>query len=259
MRKTLSGMTIALVSLLAYGSVSAQSTDVSGAHEASPWLLGLGALYTDRPYTSFDSDEKTTAVPLVFKFSRRWFIAAATGGFRLLPDNKDLDLDIIAKINNFEYESGDSPALTGMSDRDRAVEAGISGKYKPGKWGISAYWVADISDEYDGSEARASISYGAKNGSWTANYVAGAYWRSDDLLTHYFGVTASEALAGRPFYEADSEVHGFVSGTLIYDFQAPVSLWMHVNYQGYGDEVEDSPIVSEDNQLQALVGLTYRF
>ncbi len=259
MRKTLFGTAIALAGILSYGTANAQSTDVAGAHEESPWHLGLGVLYTDRPYTGFDSDEKTKAVPLVFKFSRRWFIAAATGGFRLLPDNKDFDLDIIAKVNNFEYESGDSSALTGMSDRDRAVEAGIQGSYKPSKWGISAYWVADVSDEYDGSEARVAVSYGTKDGAWTANYTAGAYWRSDDLLTHYFGVEASEATAGRPFYEADSEVHGFISGTVIYDFQAPVSLWMHVNYTGYGDEVDDSPIVSEDNQLQALVGLTYRF
>jgi outer membrane scaffolding protein for murein synthesis (MipA/OmpV family) len=100
-----------------------------------------------------------------------------------------------------------------------------------------------LGDGYDESDSKAS---------------AAVVWQSDDYNDYYYGVRSRARHADR--YTADSDVNYRLGVVAVY--QQPHSHWMFMGglrYEFFGDEITDSTIVSEDEQLSALIGVAYTF
>ena len=73
------------------------------------------------------------------------------------------------------------------------------------------------------------------------------------------GSNSSEAIPGtRPRYSPDEEMAYDLSGVMI--FQQDTSPWLvaaGAKYTFYGDEVDDSPITSDDSELSLFFGVGY--
>jgi outer membrane protein len=120
--------------------------------------------------------------------------------------------------------------------------------------------VTDVADNSDGSQIRGEIFYKYRTGDWMFRPSAGFVWQSEDYNDYYYGVKSSEARSGRPAYSADDDINYRLGAVAIY--QQKTSPWMFIGglrYDILGDEIDDSPIVEDDNELTAVLGVAYTF
>lgn len=224
-----------------------------------PFTIGIGALYKDKPYRGFDDDEKTDPVPVILYEGERFFVRGATLGWKF-SDADPMEFAVIGEYIADGYEASDSNFLTGMEERDPTFGVGAHVLWKPDNIGIKLAAVTDASDNSEGSVVRGELFYSHQSGPWHFQPRAALVWQSDDYVDYYYGVEASEAVAGRPSYSGDSELSYRVGALLTY--QQPTSPWMFLlgaRFDFLGDEIDNSPITEEDSQLNVLAGIAYTF
>ncbi|HLF17929.1 MAG TPA: MipA/OmpV family protein [Candidatus Omnitrophota bacterium] len=236
---------------------------VGDSHAAMEWLkenleegsaIGLGVLYSSQPYTDVDAD--VFPVPLLNVKYKRFYVNGTSLGFLLL-DEEEFDISLVGVPRFWGYESDDSSALAGMSERKGSFDGGLRAQWENELFTLEVTGVTDWTGEHEGQEVSALIKHEFLQGGFTPR--VGVRWFSDDLTDHYYGVEASEAAAGRPAYEADSTVN-FVAGAMVAVPFAEDWAWItDAQYQMLGDEIEDSPIVEENEILTFVSGIVYRF
>ena len=104
--------------------------------------------------------------------------------------------------------------------------------------------------------------YDNRVGSWFYRGSAGLVWNSEDYIDYYFGVQNDEVdlNLGRTAYEGDDET--WVRLGLVMGYQRPDSKWLFLvgaRYDIMGDEVDDSPITSDDKMFMGFAGVGYSF
>lgn len=233
------------------------------AGESHPLTLGVALVFKDKPYRNFDDDEKIGVAPLVIYEGERFFFRGANFGWKFI-NRPDLEIAVRAELRNDGYDSGDASILSGMDDRDPTLDGGASLTWRPGtgKWGMTVVAVHDLTDEYDGYEARVSGFYQTRTENWSLKGSAGIVYQSDDLVDYYYGVrdTEEDIPSGRPAYSADAETNVRLQAVAAYaPADASWTFLFGVRYDFFGDEIKDSPIVGEDGQLTAVFGVGYRF
>ena len=233
----------------------AQSSDQSFA---LGFTLGAGVA-TGPGY--FGSDEQLVVPDFGFGFQ---YLRLPTG-----HEFGDPDFDAVAEGFGMggsfriigERNAADFPELTGLEDRELAIEVGVSLGYTAPGW-----------------EAFADLRYGALgHESLVADLGADAVLRPTDALTlragprlflgdagynqAYFGVTAAESLASglTAFAPEAGLVSTGVELSADYRIDDLWGLYGAVRYDMYGGAVEDSPILLQDDSLSAGIGVTRRF
>ena len=242
-------------------SQSAMSDGLSVNTGKRPITAGIGILYKDKPYKNFSSSERSNPVPIVLYEGEHFFARGATIGWDFL-NSSVVELAVIGEFIGDGYESSDSNFLKGMSDRDPTFGVGGHMIWKPENLGLKATAVTDIADNSDGTQVRGEIFYTHRTGDWMLKPSASIIWQDDDYNDYYYGVRAKEArlAIGRTPYSADSDVNYRLGAVAVY--QQKASPWMFVGgvlYNFLGDEIEDSSIVDEDNELVGLIGVAYTF
>ncbi len=224
-----------------------------------PFTIGIGALYKDKPYEDYDNSEKTNAVPIVLYQGEHFFVRGATLGWDIL-DSDVWELAIIGEVLNDGYDSSDSDFLVGMSDRDPSFGVGGHVVWKPESLGLKLAVVSDIADNSEGTQVRGEIFYTHRTGNWLFRPSASIVWQDDDYNDYYYGVRSREAAAFRPAYSADEGSNFRWSAVAIYQQQtSPLMFMAGVRYDQLADEIDDSPIVEDNNELTALIGIAYTF
>ena len=87
----------------------------------------------------------------------------------------------------------------------------------------------------------------------------GVNYRSRQLNDYYYGVRASEVIAGRPEYDVGDSVGLMVGAGIYYILSENMSLMGMISFEWLGDEIKNSPIVDEDYLEAFLLGMIYRF
>ena len=226
-----------------------------------PLTLGLGALYKDKPYRSYDSSEKTNPIPIVLYEGERFFARGSTIGWNFL-DSNTMELAVIGEYIGDGYESGDSSFLTGMSDRDPTFGLGGHVIWKQGDIGLKLAAVTDIADNSDGTQVRGEVFYTHRANPWLFKPYAGIVWQSEDYNDYYYGVRSSEVNLGigRTAYSADSDFNFRIGAVAMYQQKnSPLMFIGGLRFDLLGDEIDDSPIVDDDVEMTAVLGIAYTF
>ena len=226
-----------------------------------PITIGIGAMYKDKPYRNYDSSEKTNLVPLILYEGEHFFARGGTIGWDFL-DSDSLELAVIGEILMDGYDSGDSKFLTGMSDRDPSFGLGGHVIWKPENLGLKLAAVTDIADNSDGTQVRGEVFYTHRTGDWMFKPYAAIVWQNEDYNDYYYGVRSKETFLsiGRTPYSADSDFNYRFGAVAVY--QQKTSPWMYMGglrYELLSDEIDDSPIVDDDSELMAVLGVAYTF
>jgi len=254
--KLIHGLVLSAAALFLSQSLMADEFSVGKGKR--PLTLGLGLLYKDKPYKGYSSSDKKSAVPIVLYEGEHFFARGGTIGWDFL--NSDvLELAIIGQALGDSYEDGDARILKNNGDRDQSFGVGGQVSWAPEKLGFKFSVVQDVTDNSDGAQAVGQVFYKYKvNDSLLISPAASVVWQSDDYNDYYYGVR-SRATNASP-YTADSDINYRLGVLAIY--QQPDSHWMFMGglrYEIFGDEITDSTIVSEDEQLSALIGVAYTF
>ena len=239
-------------------SQSLMADEFSVGKGKRPLTLGLGYLYKDKPYKNYSSSERSQAVPIVLYEGEHFFARGASLGWDFL-DSDVLELAVIGQFLGDGYDESDSKALRGNGDRDPSFGVGGQVIWKPENLGVKFSAVQDITDNSDGAQVVGDLFYRYRhNDALMITPSAAVVWQSDDYNDYYYGVRSRARHADS--YTADSDVNYRLGVVAVY--QQPHSHWMFMGglrYEFFGDEITDSTIVSEDEQLSALIGVAYTF
>jgi hypothetical protein len=131
-----------------------------------------------------------------------------------------------------------------------------------GKFGLSVSAASDVTGNSDGTQVKGTAFYDNRVGNWFYRGSAGVIWNNEDYIDYYYGVQNDEVdlNLGRTAYEGDDET--WVRLGLVLGYQRPESKWMFLvggRYDIMGDEVDDSPITSDDKMLMGFAGFGYSF
>ena len=244
----------------AFPAQTATADEVSVQAREPKWTVGVGALFRDKPYEDFDSEERWQPIPLVLYEGERFFVRGSNLGWKFV-NTKPWEVSVLLEAQGDGYEASDSDFLDGMDDRDPYVGAGGQVIWNPEKFGIGLTATTDITSESDGYQAVAKAFWRNRVGPWMYQFSGSAIFHSDDYVDYYFGVKAPEAIPDvRPAYEADEETSFKLMGAFVY--QRPDSPWLFLFGAGmtfYGDEIDDSPITDDDQEFMGVGAIGYTF
>lgn len=254
----------ALTALFLIGTMPVASADdeiPAATAGKRPFTLGLGGIYKDKPYKGYDDSDKWQAFPLVIYEGDHFFVRGSSLGWKFIS-NKPWEVAAVGEFWGDGYESSDADILQGMDDRDPSFGLGGYVSWAPEKFGLKLQAATDVTGNSDGTQVKAMAFYRNRFEDWFYQATGGAIWNSDDFIDYYYGVKDKEVDTniGRTAYEGDSQIFGRVGMTIGY--QRPSSKWLLLfgaRYDFMGDEVDDSPITSDDKQFMGFVGVGYTF
>ncbi|NOU50845.1 MipA/OmpV family protein [Pseudoalteromonas sp. JBTF-M23] len=194
-----------------------------------------------------------------------------TGGFIIgysLVDKYNWGLDLVLtqaqdgfSENGFDlYSSNNIPELKGINERQFDLTAGLrlSKRYNHNSQ-FSFELLQDISSTHNGWVISVFYSKIIPWRNWEFRSAIGVNLYSDDFTDYYFGITPEEQAANRPVYSPQGAYN------VVYEFHAEYPInedwvfltgWMST---WFSDEIYHSPIVRQNHQHKAKLGVRYVF
>ncbi len=247
-----------LFALLLTLAISAVVPLLSIAEEDDNYI-GAGLMMRDKPYT--DVETSSMPVPIVYFHKDKWFVEGVKAGFEFWK-YEDLKLRGFIAPRLMGYEEEDSLTLHGMDDREMSLDAGFELKWLLQNMcdiELIASMAFDTLSVYEGQEAKIAAQKEIKGEIFVLKPSIGLKWQSEDLVNYYYGVKASEAVAGRPEYLPDQDYNYFANVDFYIGISKDLVLITSFGYEYLGNEIDDSPIVDDRSIMSGVVGIVKRF
>lgn len=222
--------------------------------------IGAGVMFKSTAYRNYD--DSAQAIPLI-TFDTTWFYGdAGEFGFKAV-DLGEHRVGVFLAMGEEEWDGGDNDhaPFNSFEDKDRAFNLGVSYRYKAG-WGVvKVQAFTDISDEYDGHGGALSYAY-PLNVSDKFSVVPSVKikFMDSDYANYYYGISSKDAAtAGIEAYDTGSAnkiQFGVMTG---YQVAQHWKLYAGVNYTSLDSDLEDSPLLDDDNETSGILGVAYQF
>lgn len=230
-------------------------TVLSNATNVTHWGLGAGVGVDASPYRG--DKVRVTPIPL-FYIDNKWINAYATRLDLKVGQWSGVTVALRARVGILEgYRASDAPILNGMPNRDS-----LTFWYGPVVGWHTAF--GTLTGSYllggnKGQQASLEFKKAFEMGRWSIEPHADATWLAGKYVDYYYGVTSSEARAGRPAYEGSATVNATIGTRVAYQLapRQSVSLDLQVTHLGSG--IADSPLVGKRFIPAARVGYLYQF
>ncbi len=162
---------------------------------------------------------------------------------------------------NFEegYDPDDSSYLKGMDKLSSTYSVGLEGEMKVREFITGIEVLHDISSEKSGQEAEFSVEYPWHFAGFKLNAGLNVSWLSRKRVNYLYGVSAREATLERPFYNPKSSFEVGAELMLERPFLKNYTFVTLIEANKLGSEISDSPIVDDDVEISAAVGIMYSF
>lgn len=250
---------------------------VPAAHaEQRPlWEVGAGLAVLDLPNYRGSDLRQTYALPMPYVIYRGKLLRADGSGLRgLLIDSERLEVNISLN-GSLPVNSDDDPLRQGMDDLDPAVEIGPTVNYR--------LWRSDDARIrlYARAPVRTAITVASRpeqigwlfspnlllevrdpvgRAGWNFSVQAGPYFNSRDYNAYFYGVKPTEAIAGRPAYEARG---GYSGSQLMFTLSKRYPRYWIGGFLRYdtlaGAVIDDSPLVQRTDAVSAGLALSWMF
>lgn len=226
-------------------------------HSESQWGVGLGAGMISKPYT--DVDDETIGLPILL-YENRWVSIAGPGIDLKFPSKSSLSFRLRARYEpGVGYEADDSAALFGMEERKAGVWLGGAALWHIEIGDVWAEWLTDASGYSEGQRATVGLQRRFPLRRFSATPRIEAMWLDRKNVNYYYGVSAQEALASRPSYDAGSTINTRVGLRVDYRPAARHALFLDLSATRFGSEIEDSPIVDRSTSSAVFLGYVHMF
>lgn len=259
------------LAILAVGVTSAPlaSAQVSDAITAGPgqatvqaegndskWGIGLAGGINYRVYRDFDN--RVRGLPLI-TYQNKWIQVLGPSLDVKLPSLGPVAFRLRGRYIGEEYDSGDSPYLAGMHDRDSSFWVGGVATWRTGIANVSAEVLTDAMSNSKGTRARLQIDRRFAAGAFGLTPRLAAEWVDGNYVDYYYGVRSDEVRSGRPAYSGGSTVNTEI-GLRVDWWPVPKhTVFLDVGATRMGNAIRNSPLVDEDTQYGVGVGYLYRF
>ena len=250
-----------LILALAVGTAAGRDVmDSNYAGARDVFMAGAGAIITRNPHKGIGTESR--GIPLFFYRKEKLSLYGPIMNYLLLKEER-WEVRGLARMRFEGYEEDDSRYLRGMDDREWTLELGGSLSRILGEARITADVSADVLNEHKGHQVRLSYNYDLRGPANIRDLLVtpsiGVTYRNSQLNDYYYGVRASEVIAGRPEYDVGDST-GMTAGVRInYALSENLSLMGMISFEWLGDEIKNSPIVDKDHMESFLLGMIYRF
>ena len=160
------------------------------------------------------------------------------------------------------YEQEDGTVFRGMANRKGGVFYGVAGKVDLGSdFELEADYVRASSRDGGferGAVASLQLSRTYRNGPWSWAPRIGMEYLSSSYVDYYYGVRATEATPTRPAYAGKSSWSPEFGLLVSWQASPRQSLFANFNYERYGSEVRNSPLMNAKGIPQVVFGYEYR-
>jgi len=226
------------------------------ADESSQFQVGGIVISGESLYV--DGDTKTRPLPTINYQKGLFFIEGMEVGGILL-NNEALKVTGSIAMDTHDIDRGDSSTLSDMESLDRAVDAKLGAVWRTPLAKIKANVRRDIAGAHEGIQAGLELSKPMILGETKVAPFVGADWMSADTANYYYGVSATDAKAGRAAYDADNSVILSAGIKAMYPITKNLSVLGLAKIQHFDSEITDSPIVDKDQAINIGLGLIYNF
>ena len=245
--------------LLAACLAAALPLSSRGADEpaaGAQWGVGLAVGVSQRPYR--DADNQTRALPLL-TYENRWVRIGGPGIDLKLPPAGPVSFALRARYAFDGYDEDNAPILAGMAERKSSFWLGGAAKWRNDIVDLSAEWLRDASSHSKGQQFKLQLDRSFRTGAFEFTPRLAATWLDRKYVGYYYGVTAPEVTAGRPFYEGKATVNAEVGLRTVYGLAPRHAVSLDVSTTRLGAGITDSPLVERRNVSSVRFGYIYRF
>lgn len=220
------------------------------------WSLGLVAAVATNPYLG----EDTEIFPYPALTYRRGPFSIGTFGVEYdfyATERLTFSAGLVPRFTGLF--STDAPELDGI-DRKVTGDVALGLEYDLGSgFGADITYRQEFTGEHDGQELVLDLGYGTQIGRVGLEFSAGAAWQSEDLSAFIWGVSPSEARAGRPAYAPGDVIIPYAAVNAFVPLNENWTLIGTARADFLPSDVSDSPIVDEDDIYSLILGVTYSF
>jgi len=170
------------------------------------------------------------------------------------------DLDISGTlITGAGFEVDDSDYFEGMSEPGTLFMFGVQlqRNWQSWEWGLGLS--QDLSGKTNGQEVDLSLAYIEVLGDVELRPELSVTWISEELVDYSYGVSAAEARPDRPAYTPGASIEVEARLLAIKPLRGNFSLLGLLSATWLGKDISDSPLVENDVELSAAVGVIYSF
>ncbi len=224
------------------------------------WALSIGVISGVTPeYEGSDDYEFGIGPNIAGSWRDILFFKGKTFGANLVRE-KNLKAGPILSWSGGRDED-DNDKLEGLGDVDGSIEAGgfVSYRRKPLRFKMEARH--DVNSGHEGGLVELSAGTTLPFDKPRVFVALGTTWASDDYMESFFGVDSSQsAESGLKKYKAESGIKDIsLSVAAGYSITNRWRLGGKVEYKRLLGDAADSPIVEDENQFLAGIGISYHF
>ncbi|OZI33211.1 hypothetical protein CEG14_20440 [Bordetella genomosp. 1] len=224
--------------------------------EDSKWGIGIGAGINYRVYRDFD--DRVRALPLL-TFENDYVQLIGLGLDVKLPSLGPVSFRLRGRYIGEDYDSGDSPYLSGMQDRNSSFWVGGIVTWRTALVNLSAEVLTDVMSNSDGRRAKFQIDRRFAAGAFGFTPRLAAEWVDGNYVDYYYGVRPSEARSWRPAYSPGSAINTEVGLRIDWEPVRQHNLYLDAGATRMGSAIRNSPLVDESTQWGFGLGYLYRF
>jgi MipA family protein len=223
--------------------------------------IGLGLVLNDENYKGLGL--KTTLVPALQIQTNRFSVRGTSAEYLITnPENQDFSVNLRADLLLQGYKASDAAIFTGMARRKPSLLLGLGTKFATP---IGQVWLeagTDVSGNSKGLRTEVGLGWRIDSntvlGKWALTPYVSAQNNSSKLVNYYYGVTAAEAAAGRPAYDAGAATNFNIGLSASTDLSPNISLVLGARYRGYGASIRQSPLIDGTGGLSGTASVLYR-
>jgi outer membrane scaffolding protein for murein synthesis (MipA/OmpV family) len=241
---------------LLHGPARADGGGSGAAAQGTQWGLGIAVMSETKPYRGVEN--KTRVVPAI-TFENRWVRLFGPGLELKLGQSGPVKFGLTARYSEDGYKPGDSATLAGMAERKSGVWLGARGQLATDWANLSAEWSADASGNSKGQKFKLTAERRFALGDMGISPRVSALWSDSKTNQYNYGVSTTEARAGRPAYNPGSSVDAEVGLRLDYRIAPQQMLFADLGVRSLGTAVKDSPLVGRSSVPEVRLGYLYRF
>jgi outer membrane protein len=228
------------------------------------WSLGFSYSWQDSVYAG--EDYRADFMPTFTYTGEKFFLDTTDFGWHAV-DTDRWQVDLFGSYfvegyndHSFFSDTGevrpeDDP-LKGM-ERKNAFEGGIEITRKTDFGRFGAQLRHDIDGVHNGSDLRARWARVLRYDQWQLEPWLEYRWWSSEKANYYYGVQESEVTDTRPAYRLGSSSSWALGLAARYSFWQQHHLTLDLAYRNHAEDIQDSPVVTEDAVFSA--NLSYRY
>ncbi len=221
-------------------------------------IIGLGVLFRTEPIETVDN--RIWPLPLLIMRHGNFFIDGLEMGYHAV-EGVNGQINIIFRPRLEGFNANDSAFLDGMADRDFSIDGGIASTWRQETLEVKFSAVTDVLRKNKGKEMTLSVgnTYILTGRMLLFTPSLGLRWQSEELINYYYGVIPTEARADRPAYKGEATMNYTAAINATYSLSKRSTLFADVEYERFGDDISDSPLVEGEQIFTVFFGYGWQF